>query len=130
MKREIKYRGKSIYDKEWLYGSLVKIEEDRYTIIPDLNDIEIGKAISMYEVHPETVGQYSEVKDKDGVEVYEGDIVEWVDSDEEYRFDIVAWMYGGLCLCNNQYMIGSYYGLKVKGNKYDNPELLKLISRC
>ena len=56
MKREIKFRGKSIYSEEWLYGSLVKIEEDRYAIIPNLNDIEIGKSIGMYEVHPETVG--------------------------------------------------------------------------
>jgi hypothetical protein len=56
MNREIKFRGKSIYGEEWLYGSLVKIEEDRYAIIPNLNDIEIGKSIGMYEVYPETVG--------------------------------------------------------------------------
>lgn len=42
--RTIKFRGKSIYDEEWLYGSLVKIEKDRYAVIPSLNDIEIGKA--------------------------------------------------------------------------------------
>lgn len=56
MNRTIKFRGKSIYGEEWLYGYLVKIEEDRYAIIPNLNDIEIGKSIGMYEVHPETVG--------------------------------------------------------------------------
>jgi hypothetical protein len=49
--RTIRFRGESIYNKEWLYGSLIKIEKDRYAIIPDLNDIEIGKSISMYEVH-------------------------------------------------------------------------------
>jgi hypothetical protein len=59
MNRTIKFRGKSIYSEEWLYGSLVKIEEDRYAIIPNLNDIEIGKSIGMYEVYPETVGQFT-----------------------------------------------------------------------
>lgn len=44
MDRTIKFRGKSIYDEEWLYGSLIKIEKDRYAVIPSLNDIEIGKA--------------------------------------------------------------------------------------
>lgn len=41
--RTIRFRGESIYNKEWLYGSLIKIEKDRYAIIPDLNDIEIGE---------------------------------------------------------------------------------------
>ena len=50
MNRTIKFRGKSIYDEEWLYGSLVKIEKDRYAVIPPLNDIEIGRSIGMYEV--------------------------------------------------------------------------------
>lgn len=59
MNRTIEFRGKSIYSEEWLYGSLVKIEEDRYAIIPNLNDIEIGKSIGMYEVYPETVGQFT-----------------------------------------------------------------------
>ena len=47
MNRTIKFRGKSIYDEEWLYGSLIKIEKDRYAVIPSLNDIEIGKSKSI-----------------------------------------------------------------------------------
>ena len=52
MKREIKFRGKSIYGEGWLYGSLVKIEEDIYAIIPYLNDIETGTS-SNTEVCPD-----------------------------------------------------------------------------
>lgn len=72
MKREIKFRGKSIYSEEWLYGSLVKIEEDRYAIIPNLNDIEIGKSIGMYEVYPETVG--SSLEEQKGIFMIEIDL--------------------------------------------------------
>lgn len=66
MNRTIKFRGKSIYDEEWLYGSLVKIEKDRYAVIPPLNDIEIGKSIGMYEVCLETIGQFTSLLDKNG----------------------------------------------------------------
>lgn len=48
MDRTIKFRGKSIYGEDWLYSSLVKIEEDRYAVIPSLNDIEIGKSIKCF----------------------------------------------------------------------------------
>lgn len=75
MNRTIKFRGKSIYDEEWLYGSLVRIEKDRYAIIPPLNDIEIGKSIGMYEVCLETIGQFTGVKYNDR-EIYEHDLIE------------------------------------------------------
>lgn len=127
MKREIKFRAKAINDEffkgVWVEGYYVSVlmgEEYVDAITDGVHEIPI---------QIETLGQYSGVKDRDGIEVCEDDIVEWISSDGEYLFDIVAWRYGGLCVCNSQYTVGSYYGLKVKGNKYDNPELLKLIYR-
>lgn len=137
MKREIKFGGKSIYDVEWLYGSLIKIEEDRYAIIPDLNDIEIGNSIGIYEVDPITIGQFTGLRDKNGIEIYEGDIIRWRRDGKLYLVKFYAGMfyasveelnkgvYGGIPLHALTVDEEDEYKCEVCGNIYDNPDLLK-----
>lgn len=134
MNRTIKFRGKSIYSEDWLYGSLVKIEKDRYAVIPPLNNIEIGKSIGMYEVYPETVGQFTGLFDKNGKEIYEGDILHTITfgfEPEEYTA-IILYDNCRFQLSNGRNLF--YFGQSdltkmddtiVIGNIYDNPELIK-----
>ncbi len=137
MLREIKFGGKSIYDVEWLYGSLIKIEEDRYAIIPDLNDIEIGNSIGIYEVDPITIGQFTGLRDKNGIEIYEGDIIRWRRDGKLYLVKFYAGMFYASVEELNKGVYGGFplhvltvdeedgYKCEVCGNIYDNPDLLK-----
>lgn len=134
MNRTIKFRGKSIYGEDWLYGSLVKIGKNRYAVIPPLNNIEIGKSIGMYEVYPETVGQFTGLLDKDGKEIYEGDILHTITfgfNPEEYTA-IILYRNCSFQLSNGRNLF--YFGQSdltkmddtiVIGNIYDNPDLIK-----
>ena len=45
----IKFRGVNIFGNEWLYGNLVKIEENRYSILPEINDMPTCKCIADYD---------------------------------------------------------------------------------
>lgn len=117
--RAIKFRGKRMNDNKWVYGYFGKDYSERCIISNYLNAPN-----ESWGVIPETIGQFTGVLDRNKKEVYEGDIVTWVCSDGETRKDVVRWINGGLCLCNSQYTVGSYYGLEVVGNIHDNPELI------
>lgn len=123
--RTIKFRGRSIYDKEWHQGDL---EHNRVDNIASIHTYDKdGYYVRKYYVNPDTIGQFTGLIDKNGNEIFEGDILDFNGLTVEVRF-----LRGVFSLLVN----GNLYDelgvdcrtdlyAKVIGNIHDNPELLK-----
>ncbi|MEQ3305119.1 YopX family protein [Bacteroides xylanisolvens] len=121
MKREIKFRGKRIDNKKWVYGFLA--DED---YINDIDSIDL----SSIEVDIDTVGQFTGLFDKNGKEIYEGDIIKGFDiTIEVWYSEDRACFIAEMKEPQNHMMdiLGGYdtERMEIIGNIYDNPDLIK-----
>lgn len=129
LEREIRFRGKTDDDGKWAEGSSIIQYPTKGMYIGEINPEAIDGEATMYRVLPETICEYTGLKDRDGTDIYENDIVVMPGCEEnaviEWDRDSAQW------IMNNRVdgIIHSfddvwYYTLQVVGNKFDDPELL------
>jgi hypothetical protein len=120
--REYKFRGKRIDNGEWVYGYVYK------DALIGCNILQTKPCLATIMVDPSTAGQYTGLKDKNGREIYEGDILE---EEPGYYFEVIwsvecakfklQWRTKAI-----QYPEWNRgVNMTVIGNRWDNPELLK-----
>lgn len=122
--REIKFRGKRLETGKWIYGDLYHAGD-----ITCICDWSIRpNTVENFAVDPATVGQYTGLKDKNGKDIWEGDIL----TDKFESIGVVEWRDGALVVNFGDVDVfqivdcfDDSYQMWAIGNIHDNPELLK-----
>ena|SRR5690606_37985929 len=138
--REIKFRGKAKmsieelnklglkHENGWVVGNLVMYGKTPY-IVGDFIEVDAEYTVNEFwvEVIPDTVGQFSGLKDMNGRDIYEGDIVECFVNGNSY----VSFKGGvyGLIYDYSFIPFSDIHGeMKVIGNIYENKHLLEEVN--
>ena len=131
--RTIKFRGFNKKRGIWLYGNYI-LNRGAHFIAPQ--EFANGKTWEDYEVEEESIGQFTGLVDRNGLEIYEGDFILHEDSTWG---GVVQWHPNGYFFINDSwgkeysrlssyrplgYMLGKY-DFKIIGNEFDNSDLIE-----
>ena len=132
--RVFKFRARRTDKDEFAFGDLLTgmgYKKGKFFILPHLSYYPSDcKSLDGYEVIPETIGQFTSLYDKNGKEIYEGDILAFDDYSNdviEVRFvrGVFAFLWNGSLDNECTTVAPTREWANVIGNIYDNPELLK-----
>ena len=151
--RVIKFRGKSIDTGEWVYGDLLQFFLNGEPVKTNFSILQfdyIKTSETTYETQPigvlyDSIGQFTGLFDKNGKEIYEGDIVSKTTKNgyPDNRVGEIVFRNGlfgiknegcyglpaSILVSESNWVDGnasgtSIYEYEIIGNVYDNPELL------
>lgn len=128
--REILFRGKRTDNGEWVYGyvdTAFTIDENRKVKSRYFTAVDCLGWSSQVIVSDETIGQYTGLTDKNGVKIFEGDIVRAVTQSTKIYIEAVTFKNGAFWYKNWSWFKFQFKfeNVEVIGNIYDNPELLE-----
>ena len=121
--RDVLFRGKRVDNGKWTEGYFFK-SWDKVFLLWGMT----GNSPNMEEVKPETVGQYTGLKDKNGKKIFEGDILLKGFENVSVKWNLNQCRWG---IYSNNYEICGFNEstqgyFEVIGNIYDNSELLEV----
>lgn len=137
--REILYKAKRIDTGKWSEGFYCKWIKGKRVITYSEKEVDCiitwmsNGGMQRFEVDPSTICQCTGLKDKNGKLIWENDIVGYYDKYVgKWRYGLVGYGEFNCSCCGGVYGwhfgdedIREYQFYEVKGNKFDNPELLE-----
>ena len=119
--REILFRGKRISNSKWVEGFMYS----QHFPLGFRDDFYIRCYDTDYLVIPETVGQYTGLTDKNGVRIFEGDIVDYISSDVLGNPKTGTIIVEDMTDYDTMIYLNHSDELQIIGNIHDNPDILK-----